>query len=192
MIPVLLQHELIASLYKHRKTSTNLFDRAGMDHGDSQHLTSAAGKLGTLDLETVGLGFWLDGIACKWDRTETVEIVTMSLPRQSGEWKDLRIPICTMDKCWVMKHDTLDDILAIVQWSLRFVALGQTPDRRHDGSAFLRSGTSRKRGGARIGCRALLCQITGDWSMLKQCFRFPQWNETRGCCWLCDVLPGEI
>ena len=47
----------------------------------------------------------------------------------------------------------------------------------------------KKKAGKSIGTPAALCQVTGDWKMYKQVFRFPQHNETHGCCFKCAVKP---
>ena len=42
------------------------------------------------------------------------------------------------------------------------------------------------------GCRSALIRITGDWKMWKEIFKFPQWNETAGCCFRCAVTPRGL
>ena len=60
---------------------------------------------------------------------------------------------------------------------------------------FKRRQTDKKRArlaGTSLGCFGLCAQIVGDWKMLKDIFRFPQHNETQGCCFLCAARPGDI
>lgn len=65
--------------------------------------------------------------------------------------------------------------------------------KRHDGSDWLASDSFRKRiEGKTIGVKGLLVEVRGDWKWMKDTFRFPQHNETAGCCWLCKVVPKEI
>eukprot|EP00974_Lingulodinium_polyedra_P079733 7720822-Lingulodinium_polyedra.AAC.1 len=71
-----------------------------------------------------------------------------------------------------------------MQWSLRQAALGCWPTKRHDALPWRATDTKRrKKTGNVLGCTGILCQITGDWKMFKDIFRFPQHNEVAGCCW---------
>ena len=78
-------------------------------------------------------------------------------------------------------------------WSLRCVATKTCPDQRHDGSAFGSDDSKRKKWARGVlDIVALLCQVTGDWKMYKETFRFPQHNEVSGCCFKCRVTPDGI
>ena len=134
----------------------------------------------------------LTGVACKWDRSESQDMLIMSLPGVRGRWRDLCIPLCTLPHCWVTKHNTFDDILSVMTWSLRQAARGTFPTCRHDGTPWTAEDVYRKRLRTRIGCAALLCQITVDWKMYKDIFRFSQHNEKKGCCFKCEVTPDGI
>ena len=70
--------------------------------------------------------------------------------------------------------------------------LGQYPQSRHDGTPWTKADGKRKRLAGAIGCRSALIRITGDWKMWKEIFKFPQWNETAGCCFRCAVTPGGL
>ena len=160
-----------------------------MDKIASDHLYVAATEMGIAE-DVLGLGVWLDGVACKWSRSTSVELVTMSLPGMTGKWRDLRIPLAALGAEWVAKDATFDDILEVISWSLKFAALDVAPPARHDGSPWRASDSQRKAAaGKPLGCPALLCQVTGDWKMYKQVFRFPQHNEVRGCCFKCRATP---
>ena len=50
-----------------------------------------------LDADVVLLWVWLDCVASKWDRSESVHFVTMNFLGFGGEWKDLRLPVCCID-----------------------------------------------------------------------------------------------
>ena len=76
-MPILLPHELVSVLAKHNDMD-KLTDAAAMAEESLQHLTSMKTKYG---LSTaVGCGIWIDGVPCNWDRTESLEIVSFSLP----------------------------------------------------------------------------------------------------------------
>eukprot|EP00972_Heterocapsa_arctica_P000940 130473-Heterocapsa_arctica.AAC.1 len=62
---------------------------------------------------------------------------------------------------------------------------------RHDNNPF-----DRKTDKSRInlaahytGLHGLLVEVRGDWKQLKEVFRFPQFNEVAGICWLCTATP---
>ena len=80
----------------------------------------------------MGVGLWLDGVPCNWDRSESVKCVTLNMPGLSGEFGNLRMPIALVEHKYVLKHKTFDDIFAVVAWSLRQCAIGKQPSRRHD------------------------------------------------------------
>ena len=190
-IPMLLPHEFVHVFRQHAVSKANLLDRGGMDTTTEEHLRSASAQLGITG-DVLGLAFWIDGVACKWDRSESQDMLMMSLPGVRGRWRDLRIPLCTLPHCWVTKHNTFDDILSVMTWSLRQAARGAFPACRRDGTPWAAEDVYRKRLRGRIGCSALLCQITGDWKMYKDIFRFPQHNEKKGCCFKCEVTPDGI
>ena len=45
------------------------------------------------DVPMTPIGLWGDGVPCNWDRTESVEVISMNLPGQDGQWGPLRIPL---------------------------------------------------------------------------------------------------
>jgi hypothetical protein len=77
----------------------------------------------------------------------------------------------------------MDDILDVVVWSLRAAFIGRFPDQRHDGE-WQRTDVRRRKLTRPIGVRSALVRITGVWKAYKDIWRFPQFNEVRGICWL--------
>ena len=100
-------------------------------------------------------------------------------------------PLAAIEHSRVSKN-TMHDILAILKWSLFQAFLGQYPQSRHDGTPWTKADGKRKRLAGAIGCRSALIRITGDWKLWKEIFKFPQWNETAGCCFRCAVTPGGL
>ena len=194
LMPVvfLLPHELLAAFRKNCMALPTLLAREGLDDISSRHLDRATRELGIPDgSEVVGMGLWMDGVTTKWDRSQSIDMVTMSLPGLPAEWRPLRVPLFVAPHDFVAKGTTFDDVLEVLTWSLRCATLGHHPVARHDGSAWRPSDTKRaKQAGRAVGCIGLLCQIVGDWKMLKDVFRFPQHNENAGCCFLCTVKPN--
>ena len=181
-LPMLLPHEIVATFIKHaNEVRTTLFQKAGLDGQGQRTLRSSATEVG-VDLEhTVALGFWLDGVCTKWDRSNSHEMLCLALPGLTGRGHQLRIPLCVVEKKYVAKHTTWDAILRIMVWSLERCALGLWPLSRHDGSAWHRTDKDRRKvHGQSMGGQALLVQVVGDWKMYKDIFRLPQHNEVRG------------
>ena len=164
-LPMLLPHEVIAALCASSKPEA-LFSRASMDPCTSSTLTKAAERL-KIDpkLPLLGVSFWLDGVTCKWDRSESVDIISMGFPGLPGKWRNLRIPLCAIDHTFVDKDRTINDIMKILVWSLDACAINAHPSQRHDGLPWTQQERRirSKSAGKAIGCSALLSQIVGDW-----------------------------
>ena len=96
--------------------------------------------------------------------------------------ENVRIPLMVIDHAWVAKEHTFDDLLRVITWSLRQAALGIHPRVREDAREWHKNYDVRRAraSGKEIGCKALLCQVVGDWKMYKEIFRFPQHNERGG------------
>ena len=184
-----LPHELMRQLH-HFGSAEVLASRSGLDHVSLRHMVSVDTKMGA---EAIPLGFWQDGVPCNWDRTVTLEVFTLSLPGQAGKYRNVRLPITALFKHQI-GEDTMEDICNVIQWSLRWLALGVHPHTRHDGTAW-RTTEDRQRkalAGKDLPCKAVLAQIRGDWKMMKELFKLPRWDEASGCCFRCWVKPAEI
>ena len=79
-----------------------------------------------------GLSFWLDGVAAKWDRSASLDMLTISIPELTWRWRNLRVSLCVVDHSHVTRHKTWDDILTVALWSLDHLSLHVRPTRRHD------------------------------------------------------------
>ena len=55
-----------------------------------------------------------------------------------------------------------------------------------------RNSKRNKKAGSELGITGVLCQVRGDWKMMKDVFRFPAWNEKAGCCWKRAAKPDDI
>ena len=191
-VPLLLPHEIVAALYASRRGDGPFFSRESLDAVGRQHLDNFARDI-AFDGPLLGLGLWQDGVAAKWDRSKSFDMLTMSFPGLGGRWASLRIPLVSIDHVWVLKERTWDALLEVVAWSFRSLALGVFPATRHDGAEWLSADVRRKKlCGVAVGCRGALCQMTGDWKAYKEIFRVPQFNERAGCCFKCRVLPSGI
>eukprot|EP00974_Lingulodinium_polyedra_P073650 7130743-Lingulodinium_polyedra.AAC.1 len=80
-IPMLLPHEILATFVKHKAAAgTALFEHGGLDGQGARFLRASAAEVGVDLGETVPLGFWLDGVCTKWDRSSSHDMLCMSLP----------------------------------------------------------------------------------------------------------------
>ena len=86
--------------------------------------------------EALGVAFWLDGCPCNWDRTESLEVLTMSIPGLHSDNKAVRIPLAALPKKHVLDHDSWDDITQVMSWSLSYLCMAEFPGVKHDGQAF--------------------------------------------------------
>ena len=189
-ISSLLIHEVVVAILA-VSNRERLLQRDGMEPRTRDHLTAVEQELGIEEL--LGLGIWIDGVPYNWDRSQSLEVITLSFPGLTGEWKNLRIPLTAIPKGWVATNETFDDLLEIVAWSLRHLAAGVHPTARHDGEPWLPSEKHRApRGGTPMGVQGVLAEVRGDWLMYKEVFHLPGWKETSGCCWLCTATPADI
>ena len=183
----LLPHELIFALQKHGDLG-RLLDKSGLDSVSQRLLqereTWAGGAL-------LGLGLWTDGVPVNWDRSESVETVSLSLPGQVGKHKNLRIPLVAVPRKQVGPN-TFDDIFEVLAWSFHCCAAGVHPQSRHDDLPWKESDARRKKvAGEPLRVRACLLQFRGDWKCYAEVFKFPLWNVKMGCCWKCCCTPDE-
>lgn len=185
-LPFLLPHELIKTLLL-VNTKEALLQSDCMSQVTKDHVQKCSQALQD---DVLGCGLWADGVPCNWDRTQSIEVVSINFPGI----ENLRLPICCINKKFLAKpFDTYDDIMSIVAWSFECLAVGVCPTSRHDGSGWTQQDTKRRKlAGSPIGMKAVLAEVRGDWACFKACFRLPGWNELRGCCWKCQVTPEGI
>lgn len=187
MVPMWLPHELVDTLVRFGSLKP-LLDQSGMCAETVDHMRRAAQELGADQL--LGLGLWGDAMPCNWDRSESVHAFTLNFPGVSGEYAALRIPLVAMNKKFMLKGATIDDMCEVFRWSFVSLAAGVHPPCRHDGSAWTSTDSHRRRkAGTPIGVAGVLAEVRGDWAFYKEAFRFPQHNETAGCCFRCNVAP---
>ena len=156
-------------------------------------MQSAAAELNLPPGETVGLGIWIDGVPYNWDRSESLEGVAMNLPGLGGSKRSLRIPLCVVPSKCVLPGKTFDGIMEVVVWSLKQLALGVFPDRRHDDGPWLAEDKLRRRKRKQpLGIYGVLVEVRGDWKAYKDVFRLPGWNTLEGLCFLCTCTPADL
>ena len=183
----LLPHEIVARLYS-LATVDKIFETISMDRFTRDHLEECELKAGC---RLLGLGLWGDGVPCNWDRDESVNILSLTFPGLGPDFSGLRIPIVAVPDMLFSKN-TWDDIMDVVSESFIALAKGEHWSQRPDGKPWQSGDSKRKRDASKpLGVRACLCEVRGDWKFYKEIFRFPQFNEKAGCCWICRCTPEQ-
>ena len=197
-VAFLLPHELLECLAK-AGSPAKLLELGSLDATAMEHVQSCMEKYGK-DLAAVGL--WTDSVPCNWDRTESVEIVSIDLPGLAENWRTLRLPLVAFPSKSVGPN-TFDDIMEVVAWSFKHLTMGVWPSERHDGSEWEASDVGKRKGRHRdpkarcnqqgkLSIAGCLCMVRCDWKAMKQVFRFPQFNELTGMCFICKCTPNEV
>ena len=185
-----LPHEILEALAKAGDAEA-MYECSCMDHWSERHLRQCETKAGS---RLVGLGLWCDGCPCNWDRTKSVETISLNLPGLSGENKALRIPLVSILRDHVSEN-TFDDLMEVIAWSLSHCASGRTPVCRHDEREFhTRYGDlpSVRKSGVALQVKAALCEVRGDWKMMSEVFKLPKHNENGGICWSCPCTKAQV
>jgi len=186
-LPMYLPHELLGSLLLVNSANA-LLQTDGLNPCVAEHVQKAERCSGC---RYMPFGIWGDGVPCNWDRTQSLECFSLSLPGLQGTGANIRFPLAVINKKHCIKHDTFDDIMSVLVWSFQICALGVYPSVDHQGNA-LQDKKRLKLVGKDIGLRAILAEVRGDWKFYKDTFRLPAWNEKKGCCWKCSCTPDQI
>ena len=192
ILPISLPHEIIGALAK-RSSKERLLDQSNLTNLTKENLKKTACELGWQTKDILACGLWGDGVPVNWDRSQSCDFFCLAFPGLGDKHCNLRVPLAAINHKYVVKQKTYDDILEAVAWSFKCLAVGQMPAVRHDNKPWLATDVWRKKqSGKSLPLQAALVEVRGDWKFFKDCFRFPQFNEVRGCCWLCAVKPAEI
>ena len=171
-----------------------IMERDGCDPNTLAHVRRAEAAAG---VDLLPLGLWGDGVPCQWGRAESIEAISLNLPGQRDEYKQLRLPVVSLPKKHTSAH-TWHDIFEVLSWSFRALASGISPTTRHDGSPWIASDRWRERrnpdraSAPPILQRAALCEVRADWVFHTAVFHLPAHNRTMGNCWRCDHTPAEV
>ena len=191
-MPFLLPHEVVSQI-ANRSDIDTLLCRDGWDPAGLRHLARAEKEIGCTPGKMLGVGLWMDGVSFGWDKKASLEVFSMSLPGLAGRSRSLRIPITCIEKKYLMKGKTVDDILEVVRDSFICLASGCNMETRMDRQPWRKSDKARSRKqGSALGLQGVLAAMTADWAAYKSAMRFPQHNETAGFCWRCAITPAEL
>ena len=187
-IAVLLPHEWLCKL-NNKVPSGSLTTWEGLGPLGQGECARACSELGCSTLTP--LSFWCDGAPYNWDRSESLEVMNVSLPG-IPQWRNLRIPFACIEHK-VLCENTFSQIFDILLWSLQSLATGEHPLRRHDNLDWLPQDKTRKRlAGQPHGVRAVLNLVKADWKAFKEIFSFPGWQGNGGICWLCRATLQDM
>ena len=187
-LPFLLPHEIVWCLLQ-KKLKETLLQTQGMCDESLKHISSVFPPA----QDMLGIGIWSDGCPCNYDRTQSLEVWTVNLPGLLGHSAEFRIPVCVLQKRFMVKHNTADDICSILSWSFQCLAQGVFPKARHDTTSWKPGDTWRKkRAGKKIGLKGCLVEVRGDWKMLQETFRLPSWASKENICWRCSAKPSDV
>ena len=184
-LPFLLPHEILHVLAEHN-TKEALLQQTAMSAGTKERLLKAQAELGIADL--CALGIWGDGVPANWDRTESYEVLALSLPGIHN----FRVPLTVVSKKFWVTRKTSDDMFAVLSWSLSCSITGYFPLQRHDDSKWMRSDSWRRsRQGRQLEARGVVAEIRADWVWLASCFRMPPHNAKANNCYKCHCKGDE-
>ena len=130
-IPFLLPHE-IHFVFSKRSEKKDLLQTGGMCELSKKHLANMQMQFQVR--EAIGLGLWIDGTPYNYDRSQTLECISLNFPGLLPPNGTLRIPLCCIPKHWCIKGVTLSKMLGILSWSFIHLANCTWPSARHDGS----------------------------------------------------------
>ena len=190
VLPFLLPHELVYNISQHSSEQVGMYSTDGMGQATRDHIVRAAQELAKNPHEIIGLGLWGDGTPCNWDRTQSLETWSLNFPGLKDQMGQLRIPVTSINKKFVVKGETHDDILNVLVWSLNCLVSGELPSTDHLGQPLV--GTQRVKAAKKPLPCAILAEVRADWALLKGIFRFPQHNEKDGTCWQCEAKPEDL
>ena len=125
--------------------------------------------------ELLGFGIHGDGSPCNYDRTESVEAISLNLPGVGGHYARMRIPLVVLPHSYVSDH-TMDDLMEILAWSIRHALAETRPLAKHDFSPWLKSDMWRNKKTGDLGWNSCLVEVRSDWDFLNKFFHFPSHN----------------
>ena len=138
----------------------------------------------------IPLAAWSDSTPVSWDRHESIEAYTWSLPGQSSkQYSRLRFPLIVLPhkQC---SRQTHMEIMSIMKWSLKALAVGRWPVVGPFGEELV-GRQRRSMSGRDLGFRAALIQFKGDWKYFNEVVGLPRWKSKSGVCWRCKVSLWE-
>ena len=139
LVHCLLPHEMLHCMGNVSLEKLN--DISGLDAHAAGLYRDVEAQLGPF----IPLGLWGDGCPVQWDRSESVEVLSLPLPGQSGSLKTLRVPFTCLGHQHIAAGETFNAIVDIMRWSMEACARGGGRER----GTTARSGQQRIRSARR-------------------------------------------
>ena len=159
-LPFLLPHDIVHALARDATDIASLLSHENLGRDSRNHMSKTCQHLACDPSGVLPIGIWGDGAPFNWDRTQSLDTWTMSLPGLAGHGENLRFPLIAVPHQHVGKHITTDDISAVLSWSCQCLAAGISPSCRHDGAPWTKGDSKRKKhGGCTLGVRGLVVKI---------------------------------
>ena len=188
---MLLPHELCHQLwYWNQDASQAMLQNSGLNSKAMDAFKNICAQH-HLDIPKVfPLGFWIDGVPVKWDRSESLIVFTLNLPGQvDAAMRRLRIPLTVINKKF-LAEETTAEIMEILAWSFKCLFSGHFPAQPLPHQELFNTWRS-KRAGKPLGAYGLLVEIRGDWEAYKNVFGLAGWKD-KYCCYRCWATPADI
>ena len=189
---MMMPHEILHAVMGRNKFAGNTpFCFQGLN-GLTKHLFEANCQRFNLAKEKcIPLGLWIDGVPVKWDRSESLTVVSLNCPGQvDPTFKRLRIPLTVLNKKFCTPA-SLDKVLEYISWSLALLIQDAFPSSGPNGEAITGPPWRKKRIGQPLGCYAILAEIRGDWECYKNVFGLQGWQD-KYCCFRCFATKDSI
>lgn len=92
---VLLPHEILFAIHQWNQGVASLFQISGMSELQQRSFLTKTAELRIEASTTMPLGLWADGCPVKWDRSESIVVISLNFPGQTlDKYKRLGIPLC--------------------------------------------------------------------------------------------------
>ena len=103
-VPLLLPHEFVG-VFAAKNPAHLWTDRKNLSEATLKHLLKMEETFGVRN--AVACGLWSDSAPMNYDRTESLEVLTLAFPGFSGPNSQIRIPLVAFGKKFLAKHITL-------------------------------------------------------------------------------------
>ena len=190
-LPFLLIHELMSLLLGDERHVTSLAQLPANVPGLKQMKDQWCRQHRTPPEATIGIGLHGDGVPIQRSG-KTIEVFSwnfLAVP-QAERYPFALVEQQFMCQCGCKGRCTIDSIFGILLWCMICLLAGRMPTKRHDGTEWLPSDKSRRKG-CKLGFMAALLQVRGDWAFLKQIFGFKGWSSA-SICWKCMANVSDL
>ena len=184
---VFLPHEIVDILARAGDPDV-LVESEGLDAVNQKKHTTITESL---QKPIVSLSLWGDGVPYSWDRKQSVDVWTLSLPGlRLKQHRDIRIPITGVPHQFMTRQSQ-----SVLAWSFQALAAGQFPSQRADGLPWSKTDTWRKsKAGSPLAVHGALIETKGDWKQLQAVFGVPGWagGLDKPLCWRCTCTKRTL